>query len=596
MPSEVSLRAADLLHGALDVVDAGGGWVRPSRFSAAQLRSLGSVRAWHPGLYRHMAACAAGVSVEFATDAQTVGLELRLGEVPRGTAAVLADVARHTGVEPPRPDAVFVDVGARHLGPLFPDEKNLLTIDLVDPEALVVPLPGLGEPQRVRVWLPCLVPCELRGVTHDGSLLEGVAPRRRLLVLGDSIAQGFCAEDPARTWPALLADHLGLDLVNQGVGGQVFQPGTLAGTEGLDVEAVVVEFGDNYRFEACDAGLVGRDVRAYLDEVARAWPEAPIWVLTTPPHLEVAYPTHPRSCVGAVDAMIEEAAARHARMRVVDAAALLDRHLLPRLLADGSDHPGPEGQRMIAERLSFVVDATADDPAERRERALETASALGEVALPLSDALARGVGEVRLADAGAVIVDVPLGVRLLWASDRKLVRRALTCLGTAGVTCVMGERAVAREVARAAGGKARACELVVWRAGAPEVEATRDLRTLTPAYAGAIVERYSHPEYLRPGELEVLLAQGRVIGGFEDGRLVGFVGEHSHGAMGMLEVVPEARRRGWGRALAAAKVRQLLGEGRLPWAEVWPDNDASLALELSMGFDFAESGRLWYVS
>ena len=50
------------------------------------------------------------------------------------------------------------------------------------------------------------------------------------------------------------------------------------------------------------------------------------------------------------------------------------------------------------------------------------------------------------------------------------------------------------------------------------------------------------------------------------------------------------------RALAAAKIRQRLGEGRLPWAEVLPDNDASLALELSMGFDILESGRLWYVS
>ena len=77
---------------------------------------------------------------------------------------------------------------------------------------------------------------------------------------------------------------------------------------------------------------------------------------------------------------------------------------------------------------------------------------------------------------------------------------------------------------------------------------------------------------------------------------MGFVGEHPHGAMGMLEVVEGARRRGWGRALAAAKVRQLLGEGRLPWAEVWPENRASLALERAMGFEVLEGGRLWYVS
>ena len=596
MQSEPVIRAADLLHGALDLVDVGGGWVRPSRFSAPQLRALGSVRAWHPGLYRQMAACTAGVTVEFETDASIVTLELRSGEVPRGTAGALDDVARHTGVEPPRPDAIFADVDGRHLGPLFPDEKNLLTLDLVDPDALVVPLPGLGEPRRVRVWLPCLAPCSLRAVTHDGSRLDAVPARRCLLVLGDSVAQGFCADDPSRTWPGLLAEHLGLDLVNQGVGGQVFQPGTLAGTEALDVAAIVVELGENYRFEPCRADVVERDVRAYLGEVAAAWPDVPVWVLTTPPHLEVAYPTHPRSCYDEVDRIIAEAAARHAQMRLVDAGALLDRHLLPRLLSDGSDHPGPEGQLMIADRLSFVMDATWDEPAGRRSRALEVVRGLGDAALPLADALARGVGEVLLADERAVIVDVPYGARLLWSSDRKLVRRALSCLGAAAVTCVCGEGTVAREVARASRGKARPCELVVWRAAAPAVDPARDLRTLTPAYAGAIAEHYSHPEYLRPGELEELLAAGRVIGGFEDGRLVGFVGEHPHGAMGMLEVLPEARRRGWGSTLAAAKVRHLLDEGRLPWAEVWPDNDASLALELSMGFEFPETGRLWYVS
>lgn len=596
MPSMATAHAADLLHGALDVVDAGDGWVRPSRFSAAQLRALGSVRAWHPGLFRQMAVCTAGVSVEFETDGGEVELELRMGPVPRGTMGALADVARHAGAEPPRPDVVSVDVDGRHLGPLAPGEGDLLTIDLADPDALALPLPGLGAPRHVRVWLPCLVPCELRSVRADGSFVAPVAARGRLVVLGDSIAQGFCAEDPARAWPALLADHLGLDLVNQGVGGQVFQPGTVPAAELEDAAAVVVELGENYRFEPCAASAVARDVRAFLDEVAAAWPEAPVWVLTTPPHLEGVYPTHPRSCAREVDRIIAEAVARHPRMRLVNAGALLDGRLLERLLADGCDHPGAEGQLMIADRLGFVMDATTDEADARRERALDAVRAEGDVVLPVADALARGVGEVRLAEKDAVVVDVPDGPRLIWARDRKLVRRALTCLGPAPVSCVCGTRSVAREVARAAGGRARACELVVWRGPAPAMDPGRDLRVLTPAYAGAIVAAYSHPEYLTPGELEGLLARGRVIGGFEEGRLVGFAGEHPHGAMGMLEVLPEARRRGWGQTLAAAKVRQLLGEGRLPWAEVWPDNEASLALERSMGFEVLESGSLWYAS
>ena len=276
--------------------------------------------------------------------------------------------------------------------PLRPARGDLLTIDLADPDALALPLPGLGAPCHVRVWLPCLVPCELRSVRADGSFVAPVAARGRLVVLGDSIAQGFCAEDPARAWPALLADHLGLDLVNQGVGGQVFQPGTVPAAELENAAAVVVELGENYRFEPCAASAVARDVRAFLDEVAAAWPEAPVWVLTTPPHLEGVYPTHPRSCAREVDRVIAEAVARHPRMRLVNAGALLDGRLLERLLADGCDHPGAEGQLMIADRLGFVMDATTDEADARRERALEAVRAEGDVVLPVADALARGGG------------------------------------------------------------------------------------------------------------------------------------------------------------------------------------------------------------
>ena len=187
---------------------------------------------------------------------------------------------------------------------------------------------------------------------------EPLPPRGTLLVLGDSVAQGFTVADPALTWPALLAARMGLDLVNQGVGGQVFQPGSLPGAADVGpVAAVVVEFGDNYRFEPCGASMVRRDARAYLAQVAAAWPEAPTLVVTTPPHTEELYPTHPRSCVAAVDGIIAEAAAPWPQMRVVDGSSLLPPDRLGELLADGSDHPGEEGSRLIAEALAKVFDA-----------------------------------------------------------------------------------------------------------------------------------------------------------------------------------------------------------------------------------------------
>lgn len=596
-------RAADLLHGALDTVAEKDGWVRPQRFAPAQLRALGSVRAWHPGLYRAMASCTAGVAVEFSTDATRARIEVRMDEFPRGTGAVLADVAACEGGPTPPYDGVSVEIDGRLLPPMVPDERGVVEFSLDDPlsapePGLVrLPLPGMGEPHRVRAWLPCLTSCAVREVSADGTYLEPVAPRGTLLVLGDSVAQGFVSCGGGGSWTALLAAHLGLDLLNQGVGGQVFQPGSLAGlSELVRPDAIVVEFGENYRYEPCQASRVEREALVYLYEVAEAWPDVPTWVLTPLPHLEERYPTNPRSCADAVEGIICAAAARHPQMRLVNGSALLDADDLGALLADGSDHPSPAGQRMLAERLSFVVDATWATPEQRRTIALAVCERAGSEALPVAEALRRGIGEVLLADKGAVIVAVPGGSTLVWASRRGVVGRALTCLGARGVVTVCGERRLAREVVRAVGGTARPCHLVTWAGDAPAADAARDVRVLTSAYAGAIREHYAHPEYLAPGELEALLDAGAFLGGFEEGRLVGFVGEHADGSMGMLEVFEPARRRGWGTTLAAAKVAATVEAGNVAWAAVWPDNDASLALERSMGFSVADTGGLWYVS
>ncbi len=379
----MSVDAACLLHGALDVRLDADGRTRPSRFLPGQLRALASVRAWHPGYYRQLAACTSGIALEFTTDASRAMVEVTLDEPPRGTRSVIADV-RSWGQVPAGPyDGVSAEVDGRRLPLVLPDERGGVSWDLDDPEG--VPsvgqrrLPGMGEPHHVRVWLPCFTSCLLGHVRADGTYLESVGPRAALLVLGDSIAQGYVALDPGRSWPALLARRLNLDLVNQGVGGQVFQPGTLQGLAAhLKPEAIIVELGENYRYEPCRASYVERDVRDFLDELSSAFPEVPTWVLTTLPHLEERYPTHPKSCFSAVDDLIRAAAASHSQMRVVEGSTLLDREpeRLAELLADGSDHPGPTGHEMIAERLGHAMDRAATPAMARSTRVVEPADQL----------------------------------------------------------------------------------------------------------------------------------------------------------------------------------------------------------------------------
>lgn len=597
----VERAAADLLHGAVGLAADKGGWVRPQRFTAGQLRAVGSCRAWHPGLFRSLAACTAGVSIEFETDSARVAVELRPDPQPRGSASALADVESHP-LAPAAPyDGVSADVDGAHVPVTAPDDRSVLELRLERPSGSGPrPRPAAGGRRRVRVWLPSLTSCAVRRVVGDGTFIEPVAARGTLLVLGDSIAQGYVCCDPAASWPALLADHLGLDALNQGLGGQVFQPGSLAGlADAVSPEAVVVEFGANYRFEPCQPGAVGRDVRAFLDEVCEAWPDAPVWVVTPLPHLEDRYPTHPRSCAASVPGMIRAAVAAHRpQARVVEGSTLLEVAHLPRLLADGSDHPGPDAQRMVAGRLGFVIDALSVPAEERAARAREVLARLPEpVAFPLVECLRRGVGEAVFADPGAVLVRVGDRAQMLWAGDRKVSRRAVErLLGPVGCLQVQGRRHL-RDVCRAAGlSDARPCHLAVFRGEGPlPQDRSLDVRVLTPAYEGAVLEHYSHPEYLAEGELADLLAAGAFLGGFVDGRLCGFVGEHPEGALGMLEVFPDHRGRGWGRALTSAKVNQQLELGFTPWAQVEPGNAASLGLLRGLGFEVHPEDLMWFL-
>ena len=350
--------AVDLLHGCVSTTLEPGGWVRPQRFAREQVKALGSCLAWHPGLYRQMAACTAGVCLEFETDSATVEVEAAVGPMPKGSAAVISDVMRHGAFPRPPFDGISAEVDGRFLGILQPDENDVVQISLDGPSnsgaPALVRLPGMGtgDVHRVTVWLPCLSPCAVRHVHGDGTYIAHVASRPLLLVLGDSISQGFVGGDPALLWPTRLARELDLDLLNQGVGGQVFQPGSLAGLSAVVAPArIVVELGANYRYEPCQPSRVEPQIKAFLNEVSSRWPEVPVSVITPLHHLEGVYPTHARSCFDQVPQMMAQETNRHQQMTLIDGRTLLDEQDLFRTLADASDHPGPEAQATMADRL-----------------------------------------------------------------------------------------------------------------------------------------------------------------------------------------------------------------------------------------------------
>lgn len=89
------------------------------------------------------------------------------------------------------------------------------------------------------------------------------------------------------------------------------------------------------------------------------------------------------------------------------------------------------------------------------------------------------------------------------------------------------------------------------------------------------------------------LQSGVMLGAWSGDRLAGFIGRHVEGAMGLLEVVPEFRRRGLATALEGELCRRLQEQGRVPYAHVFTDNEASLALQRKLGLSFATIQTHW---
>jgi ribosomal protein S18 acetylase RimI-like enzyme len=77
------------------------------------------------------------------------------------------------------------------------------------------------------------------------------------------------------------------------------------------------------------------------------------------------------------------------------------------------------------------------------------------------------------------------------------------------------------------------------------------------------------------------------------GELAGFAGEHEEGSLGMLEVLPQYRRRHIGKALATYIINWSLERGQIPYSQAKSDNTASLALQDQLGTCCAKGQLYW---
>ena len=134
------------------------------------------------------------------------------------------------------------------------------------------------------------------------------------------------------------------------------------------------------------------------------------------------------------------------------------------------------------------------------------------------------------------------------------------------------------------------CYQVAYYGEKPRADAGLSVRTAEEQDLPVLIRNY---RMISPEELEKVVRRKSILLGYHQGQLVGFIGEHLEGSMGILYVFPKFRHRGFGSALQTHFIARTMDEGYIPFGQVAKDNHASLCLQKKLGMTQSENLIVW---
>lgn len=307
------LRGKDLLpliHGAVDYEETKDGIVF-LRFPASFRETLSQSVAY--------AACGAGISLFFRTDALQLHISFTLKN------AVSCDII---------PPVMDLQVNGELLfSQPVPTEKDMKN-------DFIFALGGEGF-KTVRVWFPhqAVIAIDLLDLEGATSCVAVKSEKKRILAIADSITQGFYCDAPSLTYFNLLADGLGMEALNQGIGGYTFCPDMVMKADFLP-QLILIALGTNDYYNPAKS-----DIPAFFRAVRGIYPNIPIIAFSPLVRMDSEIPA-PR-IEDIKNAIMNETHSGNGD-RFIDGHTLLPKN--EKLFEDGL-HPNREGMKLLADCL-----------------------------------------------------------------------------------------------------------------------------------------------------------------------------------------------------------------------------------------------------
>lgn len=209
---------------------------------------------------------------------------------------------------------------------------------------------------------------------------------------------------------------------------------------------------------------------------------------------------------------------------------------------------------------------------------------------PLLAAIRRGTGEILSGgDHGALLREAS-GVYMLSAASREAAAEALAALPAC--SCLVACQAELADIPATKygleiGGN---CHQAVYTGGPLPLDDVLTFRAPNEEELDIIDATYDLDD--RAG-LAKLRDRGMLFAGFAGEEFVGYVGRHREGSVGLLNVFPQYRRRGYGQELETFILNQVVAAGERPYCQIFEGNAASLALQAKLGWLLAEKPICW---
>lgn len=209
-----------------------------------------------------------------------------------------------------------------------------------------------GE-NRVTLFFPWQVSVEICNIIlSTGASVKKIQKSRRILVLGDSISQGYICEHPSLSYVGYLTRKLDAECLNQAIGGYWFEKKSL--DEELSrwkPDLILSAYGTNDYYLHDTKEPLERAVKEFLAKLNRIFPETPVLGIMPIPRYDTLYDAKRKTTDFSAEEAYDVVRASYHEYPTIE---VLEDHFFPRhpdFFAPDLVHPNDLGFQIFGEAV-----------------------------------------------------------------------------------------------------------------------------------------------------------------------------------------------------------------------------------------------------